>query len=193
MSIDNLDDMIKKYTEVLENMGRAYGGEEERTVVTPSVAQKEEVSEQTTTYSDTEENAEKDPETATETPENTDDGQLNDDEQDSAANDGDKEAADSELTSSADFTAAVFSGEQTYPVEGAKIVVYRDDNIYAFLETDKNGTTKKMSLPAFAKENSLEADNPLRSVDYYADAFAEGFTAQKGLLVQAVGGSEIFL
>lgn len=98
-----------------------------------------------------------------------------------------------EATSSATFFARVFTGENTYPVAGARVVIYRGDNIYAFLETDKNGRTKSVKLPAFSESNSLEPENENQSIAYNADIFASGFTSQKGLLVSAVGGSEIVL
>lgn len=98
-----------------------------------------------------------------------------------------------EATSSATFFARVFTGEGSYPVQGAKVVLYRGDNIYSFLETDENGRTKTVKLPAFAESNSLEPDNENQSISYNADVFAESFTPQKGLLVSAVGGSEIVL
>ena len=49
------------------------------------------------------------------------------------------------------------------------------------------------SIPAFEKENSLQADNPDKAIDYQADIFAEGFIAKENLLVSAVGGSDIVL
>ena len=100
---------------------------------------------------------------------------------------------DGEANSSANFFARVFTGESTYPVAGARVVIYRGDNIYAFLETDENGRTKSVKLPAFSESNSLEPENENQSIAYNADIFASGFTSQKGLLVSAVGGSEIVL
>lgn len=193
MSIDNLDDMIKKYTEELEAMGKAYGGEAEQTAFLPSEKENEETLQKVTTDTEKEEKAENAPETVPKTPENGSPEQMSAADELVAADKSVEEAEEKEMTSTASFSAAVFSGDYTYPVEGARIVIYRDDNIYAFLETDKNGTTKKITLPAFSAQNSLEPDNPDSSVDYFADVFAEGFIPEKGLLVSAVGGSDAFL
>lgn len=195
--MENLDDMIRQYAEALEAMGQSYGGEaeirEKQEVNLPQKKQNEGASEEVASYSEKDENGENTPETAEITAENGtfEEGAYVDTEP--AAEAGTAEPEASEVTSTASFSAAVFSGEGTYPVKGARVVVYRDDNIYAFLETDGNGATKKVTLPAFPEENSLEPQNPDRSIDYYADVFAEGFITQKGLLVSGVGGSEIFL
>ena len=185
--------MIKKYTRELEKMGRAYGGEEEETAITLPQMENESVLEETTSYPEIAENDENTPETGTEAPENSEPEEESANKEENSADDDEEQAPESNMTSTAGFSAAVFSGDYTYPVEGARIVIYREDNIYAFLETDSNGATKRITLPSFEKENSLESDNPDRSVDYFADVFAEGFTPQKGLLVSAVGGSDVFL
>lgn len=96
-------------------------------------------------------------------------------------------------TSFASFKAEVFTGEGAFPVSGAKIVVYRGDNIYAFLESDENGKTRLIRLPAFNKENSLDPASTKQSLGYLADVFSPGFVSQKGLTVSAVGGSDILL
>ncbi len=185
--------MIKKYTHELEMMGRAYGGEAEDVPVTLSKTQEESVLKGTVTNTEKTQNAVNDQETAAEALKNSRSEEKIANEEENFYNEAQEVEAESEMTSTAGFSAAVFSGDYTYPVEGARIVVYREDNIYAFLETDANGATKRITLPAYERENSLEADNPDRSVDYFVDAFAEGFTPQKGLLVSAVGGSDAFL
>lgn len=194
MTMENFDDIIKKYTEELEKMGQNYGGEVEKVVKTSLKTENESVYEEASTDSNEKENAANEAkiaETATENDgTNAVNAQVN---TDPAVNEPAEENAQSEATSSATFSAAVFSGEGAYPVEGARIVVYRDDNIYAFLQSDENGRTKKVQLPAFDKENSLTPDNPESNIDYFADVFAEGFISQKGLLVSSVGGSEILL
>lgn len=96
-------------------------------------------------------------------------------------------------TSSATFFAEVATGENAYPVAGAKVVIYRGDNIYAFLESDETGRTKLIRLPAFSKENSLDAQSNEQSIEYLADIFSPGFVSQKGLVVSAVGESDIIL
>lgn len=194
MKEESFDDIIKKYTEELELMGQTYGGEDVKETVTPPKTENEAASEEVATDSEEEENTANEPETAQITAEN---GEIGDESADvntdPAVNEPAKENAQSEATSFADFSAVVFSGEGAYPVEGARVVVYRDDNIYAFLQSDENGRTKKVQLPAFDKENTLTPDNPESNIDYFADVFAEGFIAQKGLLVSSVGGSEILL
>ena len=174
-------------------MGRAYGGEAEDVPVTLPKTQAESALEEAVTNTEKSQNDKNTPETAAESLENSQPEEESANEEENFYNEAQEVEAESEMTSTAEFSAAVFSGDYTYPVEGARIVIYREDNIYAFLETDANGITKKITLPSFEKENSLEADNPDRSVDYFADIFAEGFIPQKGLLVSAVGGSEVFL
>lgn len=194
MTMENFDDIIKKYTEELEKMGQNYGGEVEKAAKTSLKTENKSVYEEAPTDLNEKENAVNEAEiaeTATENDEtNAVNAQVN---TDPAVNEPAEENAQSEATSSATFSAAVFSGEGAYPVEGARIVVYRDDNIYAFLQSDENGRTKKVQLPAFDKENSLTPDNPESNIDYFADVFAEGFISQKELLVSSVGGSEILL
>ena len=191
---ESFDDIIKKYAEELEAMGQTYGGEVKRVVEAPPKTENEEALKETTSVSQGEENAKNEPETAQIPSENDEtEDESADVNTDPAVNEPAKENAPSEATSSASFSAVVFSGEGAYPVEGARIVVYRDDNIYAFLQSDENGRTKTVQLPAFSKENSLEPDNPESNIDYFADVFAEGFISQKGLLVSSVGGSEILL
>lgn len=194
MNTEDFDDIIKKYTQTLEMMGQTYGGEAEKVVETPPKTENEETLENEASYSPEEENAAPEAE-IDETPTENEDVSAENENIDTepAVNEPATESAQSEATSFASFTAVIFSGEGAYPVEGARVVVYRDDNIYAFLETDENGTTKKVRLPAFEMENSLESENPDQSIDYFADVFAEGFTSQKGLLVSSVGGSEILL
>ena len=194
MLSENLDDIIKKYTEELEMMGRVYGGEFEKTVEKPPKTENEEISTEVTTESNEDNNAVKEAEMPPETAKNeeteVESGGI---DTEPAVNEPATENVQSEAVSSADFTAVVYSGEGAYPVEGARIVVYRGDSIYAFLQSDKNGRTKTVRLPAFSEESSLTPDNPESNIDYSADVFAEGFIAQKGLLVSSVGGSEILL
>ena len=194
MHNESFDDIIKRYTEELEIMGQNYGGEVERMVVKPSETEDKGASEETTTESKEEGNTVNEAVTDEISPKNdateTESALVN---TDPAVNDSAQEDASGEVTSTADFSAVVFAGEGAYPVEGAKIVVYRNDDIYAFLQSDENGRTKKVKLPAFSKENTLIPDNPESNINYFADVFAEGFIAQKGLLVSSVGGSEILL
>lgn len=93
----------------------------------------------------------------------------------------------------AEFSARVFSGEDAYPIEKAKILLYKDKKLYHFLLTDENGKTPKIKILAAPKDNSLIPNSENRQIDYLADVFADGFTPKKGLIVCAVGGSDILL
>ena len=184
--------MIKKYSQSLVEMGLIYGGEIEKDVTAPPKTENETISEETTSSSEEASNPQKPPEIATETAEIAS-IEVEDVNTDPAVSPPSVEFPEGEATSYAEFSAMVFSGAETYPVVNARVVVYRGDNIYAFVTTDENGKTKAVRLPAFDESNSLESDNPRRSIDYFADVFAEGFITQKGLLVSAVGGSDILL
>ncbi len=191
---DNLDENIKKYSEALVEMGQTYGGEvpleRERGAEKAPKTDSEESSEKPTNDSPAEEEVAK-PAKMDEEPPKSDDSE--DIDTTPAVKEPSVTFPQGEATSSATFLARVFTAENAYPIEGAKIVVYRGDNIYAFLETDSEGKTKTVRLPAFKESNSLEEDSQYQSIDYSADAFAEGFKAQKGLLVSSVGGSDIVL
>ena len=91
------------------------------------------------------------------------------------------------------FTAKVYSGNQAYAVPNAKISIYLDNTLHAFLITDENGTTKQIKLQSYPALNNFIPENDQQTIDYSADVFAEGFIEKKGLLVSAVGGSDILL
>ena len=91
------------------------------------------------------------------------------------------------------FTAKVYSGNQAYAVPDAKISVYLDGKLHAFLITDENGSTRQIKLESYPKLNSFIPESDEQTVDYSADIYAEGFIERKGLLVSAVGGSDILL
>ncbi len=97
------------------------------------------------------------------------------------------------LTDYATFSARVFTGNNAYPVENAKVLVVKDDKLYTFLTTDRDGITKKVRLPAFPESNSLNPESDERSVQYTGEVYATGFTPKKSLLISAVGGSDIVL
>ena len=191
--MENFDDLIKKYTQELELMGQTYGGEAEAIVEKTPYRANGSVSEEVTTDSNKVENAENEAETAAEELKNELLATESEIKELEAALSEESEEDEKEGDYFASFSAAVFSGEGTYPVEGARVVVYRGDKIFAFLDTNENGATERVKLPSYSKESSLEPDSPDKSREYFADVFAEGFTAQKGLLVSAVGGSEILL
>ena len=91
------------------------------------------------------------------------------------------------------FTAKVYSGNQAYAVPDAKISLYLDGKLHAFLITDENGSTKQIKLESYPKLNSFIPESDEQTVDYSADVFADSFIERKGLLVSAVGGSDILL
>ncbi len=93
----------------------------------------------------------------------------------------------------ASFMAAVFTADSAFAVENARVSIYRGDNLYAFLTTDKSGETIKIKLEAFPEKNSLESLSEDQRIDYSASVSADGFTTQTGLLVSAVGGADIVL
>ena len=91
------------------------------------------------------------------------------------------------------FTARVYSGAQAYAVPDAKILIYLDGKLHAFLITDENGSTKQIKLESYPAVNNFIPDSTQQTIDYSADIFAEGFTEKRGLLVSAVGDSQILL
>lgn len=96
------------------------------------------------------------------------------------------------ITDTADFMASVHTGGGAFPVPDAKIVIGKGGSIVAFLVTDQNGETSKITLPAFAEADSLSAETA-KTVSYYADVFADGFEKKRQLPVEASGGAEIIL
>ncbi len=98
-----------------------------------------------------------------------------------------------EPTAYATFSARVFTGNNAYPIENAKVLVVKDDKLYTFLTTDRDGVTKKIRLPSFPESNSLDPDSNMQRVNYTGEVYATGFTPKKGLLISAVGGSDIVL
>ncbi len=98
-----------------------------------------------------------------------------------------------EMTAYATFSARVFTGNNAYPIENAKVLVVKDDRLYTFLTTDRDGATKKVRLPAFPESNSLDPDSENQRVNYTGEVYATGFTPKKGLLISAVGGSDVVL
>ena len=91
------------------------------------------------------------------------------------------------------FRARVFTGKGAYAVENAKVILYRNDVLHAFLVTDKNGETPEIKIEAYPQSNSLEPLSDEQRLDYRADVYAEGFERKENLLVSAVGGSDILL
>ncbi len=98
-----------------------------------------------------------------------------------------------DMESFAVFKARVYTALEAFPIEKAKVILYKNDILYAFLVTDINGETKEIKIEAYPEENSREPLNTDQRIDYSADVYADGFTERKGLLVSAVGGSDIVL
>lgn len=93
----------------------------------------------------------------------------------------------------ATFTARVFSGVEAYPIEGAKVMIYRGGNLHTFLITNENGETATVKIESSPAENALTPNSENQEIDYSADVYADGFNPRKGLLVSAVGDSQILL
>ncbi len=98
-----------------------------------------------------------------------------------------------EMTGYATFSARVFTGNNAYPIENAKVLVVKDGKLFTFITTDRDGVTKKVILPSFPEDNSLNPDSNMQRVNYTGEVYATGFTPKKGLLISAVGGSDIVL
>ena len=101
--------------------------------------------------------------------------------------------AEEDMENFAYFRGRVFTGFGAFPVENAKLILYRNNVIYAFLVTDKSGETPVIKIEAFPEKNSLEPLSDEQRTDYTADVYAEGFNEKRNLLVSAVGGSDIVL
>ncbi len=101
--------------------------------------------------------------------------------------------AEEDMENFATFKGRVFTGFGAFPVENAKVVLYKGDILYAFLVTDKNGETLTIKIEAYPEKNSLEPLSDEQRTDYSADVYADGFTEKKNLLVSAVGGSDVVL
>ena len=104
-----------------------------------------------------------------------------------------KETSTEQPDSSANFFARVLTGDSAYPVSGAKVILYRNGELYKVLTTAESGETIKTKIPAYQKQNSLEPLSGNQRLDYTADVYADSFITRKNLLVSAVGGSEIIL
>lgn len=91
------------------------------------------------------------------------------------------------------FSARVFTGNQAYPVSNAKVSVYLDGKLHIFLTTDENGETRTVKLESFPETNSFIPESTQQTLNYKADIQADGFIERRGLLVSAVGGSDILL
>lgn len=170
----NLDEMIKQYSDELMSYAKAHNSE---SLVIKNVP-KENTQPYEAVQSEEEEGNEEPP-------------------QEAEAADTTAEVkeipAEEDMESFATFRGRVLTGFGAFPVENAKVILYRNDVIYAFLVTDKSGETPEIKIEAFPEANSLEPLSDEQRTDYTADVYADGFIEKKNLLVSAVGGSEVVL
>ena len=178
----NLDEMIKSYSDELMSYAREHNSE--------SLVIKNAPHESSDAVQDTP------PEEVQAATVDNESEETRDDEKETVSS---REEALSEIPSEEDmenfalFKGRVFTGFGAYPVENAKVILYKGDILYAFLTTDKSGETPTIKIEAFPEKNSLEPLNDEQSTDYSADVYADGFLEKKNLLVSAVGGSDVVL
>ncbi len=175
---NSFDEMIKEYSDELMNFARRHNTEAlviKEKSAQPINAEREALNGVTFPQEEADENEESIP--------------LNDE----SSGEVTEIPAEEDMENFAYFRARVFTGGEAYPIEKAGVTVYKNDILYAFLVTDKNGETAKIKIEAYPERNSLEPLSDEQSIDYTADVFAEGFTRKENLLVSAVGGSDIVL
>lgn len=115
-------------------------------------------------------------------------------DEETSTNERENAESEEEVTGGvAGFSARVFTGEDAYPVENAKVLIYKDKKLFHFLLTDENGNTPRVEIAAAPSENALIPNSENQQIDYLAEVFADGFTPQRDLLVSAVGGTDILL
>lgn len=115
-------------------------------------------------------------------------------DEETSTNERENAESEEEVTGDvAGFSARVFTGEDAYPVENAKVLIYKDKKLFHFLLTDENGNTPRVEIAAAPSENALIPNSENQQIDYLAEVFADGFTPQRDLLVSAVGGTDILL
>lgn len=175
----NLDEMIKSYSDELMSYAKEHNSE---SLVIKNAPQESSDILQETPPEEVQENAEE--------AESEGDGEDGTEVSRSVLS---EIPAEDDMESFATFRGRVFTGFGAFPVENAKVILYKNDVLYAFLVTDKNGETLTIKLEAFPEKNSLEPLSDEQRTDYSADVYAEGFTEKKNLLVSAVGGSDVVL
>lgn len=115
-------------------------------------------------------------------------------DEETSTNERENAESEEEVTGGvAGFSARVFTGEDAYLVENAKVLIYKDKKLFHFLLTDENGNTPRVEIAAAPSENALIPNSENQQIDYLAEVFADGFTPQRDLLVSAVGGTDILL
>ena len=195
MNGNNFENMIKKYADELIKMSREK--------MLPDISEDEQLTEKQEKKSLLTDEGElfpfdKEPTqtegTASERPTPTDiPGIENTDFYTEAAEEIQSENTADEPNSYASFSARVFTGNNAYPIKNAKVLVVKDGKLYTFLTTDSDGVTKRIHLPSFPESNSLNPDSENQRVIYTGEVYATGFIPKKGLLISAVGGSDIVL
>ena len=195
--MDNeLDELISKYTRDLIKLKEQWsqrGIETQHTSVSPPITITDESNEEPTKEEPEEEEEPTDstlPDLITESPQDT---AVDPEEYDKPNISPTDEIPLANPKNFAFFTANVFTGNQAYPVANAKISVYLDGKLHLFLITDDNGQTKTVKLESYPKLNSFIPESTRQTIDYSADIVADGFAEKRGLLVSAVGGSDILL
>lgn len=175
----NLDEMIKSYSDELMNYAKAHNSES--LVIKrepPRIAEPEPETTPEERKAISEEVPPVNEETESEESEETELKEI---------------PAEEDMENFATFKGRVFTGFGAFPVENAKVIVYKNDVLYAFLVTDKSGETPTIKIESFPEKNSLEPLSDEQRTDYSADVYADGFTERKNLLVSAVGGSDVVL
>lgn len=194
--MDNeLDELINKYTRdliKLKDQWSQRGIETQHTSVSPPITITDESNEEPTKEEPEEEEPTDStlPDLITESPQDT---AVDPEEYDKPNISHAAEIPLADPENFAFFTANVFTGNQAYPVANAKISVYLDGKLHLFLITDDNGQTKTVKLESYPKLNSFIPESTQQTIDYSADIVADGFAERHGLLVSAVGGSDILL
>lgn len=180
----NLDEMIKSYSDELMSYAKEHNSE---SLVLKRVPQVKTDTENNTPPEDEKESEEV---VTEQSEEETSEGEMQEGDEEIEP---DEIPAEEDMENFAYFRGRVFTGFGAFPVENAKVVLYKNDVLYAFLVTDKNGETIRIKIEAFPEKNSLEPLSDEQRTDYTADVYAEGFNEKKNLLVSAVGGSDIVL
>lgn len=194
MNGNNFESMIKKYADELIKMSR------EKTL--PDEAEEVNEEQDTEQYPEIAEEGDFSPfeDEKTEEAEKNDERAIPADIPGIESTDFYEEATEEEkaeeedaMTGYATFSARIFTGNNAYPVSNAKVLVVKDGKLFTFLTTDRDGVTKKIRLPSFPEDNSLNPDSDMQRVTYTGEVYATGFTPKKNLLISAVGGSDIVL
>lgn len=181
----NLDEMIKSYSDELMSFARSHNSE---SLILKSQPPRPAEAEEKTVPEELQEDRE---EALPQSDAESRDGDTQED--DTAKTELKEIPAEEDMESFATFKSRAFTGFGAFPVENAKVALYRDDVLYAFLVTDKSGETPTIKIEAFPEENSLEPLSDEQRTDYTADVYADGFAEKKNLLVSAVGGSDVVL